>query len=260
MIKCWANSIGNCSDKISGEHLISNSLLEDNITVLGFPWCKDKPKTIGSASFTSKVLCTNHNFYLSDCDSEILKFKNYNNEFNRKIETFKKYGFSKKKCPIIYKVNGYLIEKWFCKTLINICMTNRDMSFENLNQIVPYIFGSNKFTYPYGLNVALQIGQLIKHNSNSNIFCSPLYSNIDNNKIEIAGGLFVFQGLHFIVILPNSKEPIRNNKVNLNLSDSNLIKDWNNLTLSWHHIEFNQKSKLRRKEYKLQSLILDWNE
>jgi hypothetical protein len=69
MDSCWASCLGNCSDKLSREHLISEGLfLEDLMTVEGFSWCAGKPVQVGLANLTAKILCVRHNNDLSDVD------------------------------------------------------------------------------------------------------------------------------------------------------------------------------------------------
>src|SRR5437899_10575191 len=70
MNECWAACLGDCSDKISREHIISASLFPaDKITVQGLSWCKGEPKEIGLAALTRKILCTKHNSDLSEIDA-----------------------------------------------------------------------------------------------------------------------------------------------------------------------------------------------
>jgi hypothetical protein len=41
MRKCWAESLGNCSDFISGEHIVNPGLFAtDIIIVQGLGWCR----------------------------------------------------------------------------------------------------------------------------------------------------------------------------------------------------------------------------
>ena len=111
MNKCWAKNIGGCSSKITREHLISNSLLEDMVLVEGFHWCKDSPKKIGSSNLTSNILCKHHNELLSPCDSEIKNFLDSFEKFKRTGSKIEKYGFSLKHIPYTYDIIGSLLEK-----------------------------------------------------------------------------------------------------------------------------------------------------
>lgn len=253
MKDCWANIIGGCSNKISGEHIISDSVLEDIVNVSGFDWCKE-PKPIGSKKFTSNILCTNHNSALSDSDSEIQKLKEYNSTFNKHAAIFRKHGYSKKKMPLIYKLNGTLLEQWFCKTLINIVVSNKT-EIDNIEQIVPFVYGIKEFSEPYGLHYALTVGQeLFLYTDGTNIGCEPIFHTNSDGKTELGAGLFTFQGLYFVVILPSTKEPIVDGK----LSITSLHKKWQGLTLSWHHREFHDSDTRPRKPVILQKLIFEW--
>lgn len=66
MRKCWASGLGNCDGKITGEHLISNNLLDNKIKVKGFKWCKEEMKEVGSSGLVSNFLCKKHNEDLSE--------------------------------------------------------------------------------------------------------------------------------------------------------------------------------------------------
>jgi hypothetical protein len=69
--KCYARSIGNCSNQLSKEHYISKGVLEligCKIEVSGFSWLKGKKNQLTIPSLTSKILCTQHNSELSILD------------------------------------------------------------------------------------------------------------------------------------------------------------------------------------------------
>src|SRR5437899_5988102 len=120
MNECWAACLGDCSDKISREHIISASLFPaDKITVQGLSWCKGEPKEIGLAALTRKILCTKHNSDLSEIDAaagesmntlrEATRLMNLRVELRIKRPTIKRFH-----------VAGVALERWFLKTFINI--------------------------------------------------------------------------------------------------------------------------------------------
>lgn len=51
---CWAAALGDCSDKISREHIISRALFSQEVFVQGLAWCKSEPKKIGMAGSQEK--------------------------------------------------------------------------------------------------------------------------------------------------------------------------------------------------------------
>lgn len=67
---CWAASLGNCSGRISREHLVSECLFADqSVFVQGLDWCLDAAKEVRIESLTGKVLCEAHNRGLSELDA-----------------------------------------------------------------------------------------------------------------------------------------------------------------------------------------------
>ena len=66
---CWAESLKDCSNKLSREHIVSEGAFPyQTLRVKGLPWCLDEFKEISIASFTRKVLCERHNNSLTDSD------------------------------------------------------------------------------------------------------------------------------------------------------------------------------------------------
>lgn len=118
MNRCWARSLGNCSDKMSKEHTVTAGLFPDSVIVQGFSWCKVEPKKIGLAGLTKKILCTTDNSNLSPVD-------------NAAIDAFKVFQESVRLTSVREKMNerrwkvsrmlidGLALERWFLKTLIN---------------------------------------------------------------------------------------------------------------------------------------------
>jgi hypothetical protein len=118
--KCFLSSRKGCSTKISGEHYISEKLLnvieEQNktIDVAGLSWMpKGKIKSIGKSNLVSNILCTTHNSSLSDLDSSIGDFVSYISEIDKNLQL---------SCPVgnFYKVSGRVIEQWILKTIIGL--------------------------------------------------------------------------------------------------------------------------------------------
>src|ERR1700675_999975 len=71
---CWAACLGDCGQKISREHRVSKCLFDsEEISVQGFPWCLNEPKTIGLANFVAKILCKEHISALGELDSAALQ-------------------------------------------------------------------------------------------------------------------------------------------------------------------------------------------
>ena len=60
--RCYLNALNSCSQKLSGEHVISATVLkaigQDTVDVSGFPWIKaDETKKVGIGSLVANCLC-----------------------------------------------------------------------------------------------------------------------------------------------------------------------------------------------------------
>lgn len=256
MKNCWANSLGNCHGKLTGEHIISNSILEKKIKAKGFSWCKDEPKDIGSSSLKGKILCEKHNNELSTFDSEAKQFISVMNNVRKKSENFKKFGFRKKDIPIIYKLDSSKLERWCCKTLINVSLTQKDKVIIHYDNILPEIFQNRNFENPYGLNFAITIGQKIDAKDFFEI--APLLNETSDKEKELAGGLFTFIGFRLILLLPCSKQDIIiNNELQLHLS-KDMQEEWIGLQLNWHNREINYTNQQGKKKHLMQRINFKW--
>src|SRR5580704_164600 len=118
--KCWAACLGDCSDRISREHLVSESLFPDQkIGVSGFDWCKGQDRYISISGLTSKILCEHHNNALSPVDEEGARAYRIAKEMVRlsyERGKQKAHRWNIKRLAI----DGPKMERWFLKTLINL--------------------------------------------------------------------------------------------------------------------------------------------
>jgi hypothetical protein len=252
MKRCWAKSIGGCGD-ISKEHIVSDSILQEMVTVKGFPWCKDKPTRIPSASLKSKILCERHNNQLSSADSEI---KNFVFTFKSYFENSRGYDANPSRftrLPIRHSIDGILLERWFCKTLMNVATLNSSDAEIPVDSILPYIFQGRRFAKPYGLNFAVKTGNSISTQHDS-IAITPEFHGEDGTRKLLAGGLFVFRGFHFVVLFPTSINPIEDNT--LPLSEGN--KEWEGMHLNWHNKEITEYRQGRTMRTLLQVVTFAW--
>jgi len=120
MRTCWAACLGDCSDKISGEHIITEGVfLADAVKVKGLPWCLDDFKTIGLASFVKNVLCEEHNSRLSEADVGAIQLRKAvcdTASLSEVRKLMQPQDWPVKRFP----VNGYAIERSCLKTLITL--------------------------------------------------------------------------------------------------------------------------------------------
>ena len=170
MIKCWANVLGDCSDKVSREHQVSKGLFSSQTAVIvhGLPWCRDEPKTVGLESMTAKILCTTHNSALSPLDSEAQKFMLAVTETSKmQHELTKRHAIPER--IVRNEVQAPLLERWLLKTLINLTLGSpHRLSRAGTEPGVPTdamvraAFGLEPLQEGWGLFMAAHTGQTFK--------------------------------------------------------------------------------------------------
>lgn len=229
--KCWANCLGTCNSKLSREHIVSASLFRNSngITVSGFPWCKDKPVTVGLSSLTSKILCSSHNSVLSQLDTAA---GNVYRTFDGISELVnKRAGLNGVKFKVHHnRFNGPLIERWLLKTLINICYdTSFFIGAESTipgrpdDKHVRICFNQDRFSGHAGLYVAAKVGGTLVSGP-ALTFC-PLIAD----GTHVLGGFFNFRGLLFFLSL--IQEPLPKD---FNWVDDLNSPEWKGTAPSWH--------------------------
>ncbi len=122
--KCYANRLNNCSTKISGEHIISNNILElfehnKRVKLAGFSWMeKESFNLLSRKSLTANILCTDHNHALSPYDTEagrlFRSIKEFDKDFNNEVPSSE-----------YVKLNGLYIEKWMLKIVCGMIASNQ---------------------------------------------------------------------------------------------------------------------------------------
>jgi hypothetical protein len=198
---CWAASLGDCAEKITREHVVSQCLFEtEAIMVQGFKWCLNEPKRIPLANLVAKILCKRHNGALSDLDTAAL---NAFNVFREGIRLNEVRGRLKK--PICWNVkrleiNGPLLERWFLKTLINLSVGGEwpigsGVKGSPSKDLVEIAFGKRQFENGAGLYVAGRAGEQI--DSMDRVNFTPM---TDEANVLVAGR-FNFRGYTFFLRL-----------------------------------------------------------
>jgi len=236
MKNCWAAVLGNCSEAISKEHLVSKSLFKDTaLSVQGLPWCEDKPKKIGIASLTSKVLCVKHNNALSEVDAAGAHAFDVLREM-RKLSNVRRKLRPKRWNVVRFTINGDLLERWFLKTMINITYSGAYSSGlmsqyieKPTKELVQIAFGHQRFRGKSGLYAAAFVGQLLY--SSDTVEFTPLLKH----ERHIMGAFFSFRGFRFLLSLipeaaPKTLKGVRG-----------LSEDWANSRLLYHPEKINHK-------------------
>jgi hypothetical protein len=245
---CWAARLGDCSGGLSGEHIVSNSALDRKITVQGFSWCKDQPRTIGAASFTANHLCKRHNSLLSRYDTAA---KDFLNTFKTAFEVREQQitGRWTGATPLHHHVDGFGLERWLCKTIVNVALVNHRDCEIPAEQLAHYVWRGKPFDRPYGLSFAVGDG-LSGDWAASLITLKPLFGHKDASSV-LAGGLATIRNFRYVLLIPGEIDPIVNGKLPLQPSDA----DWEGLQLNWH----NEKIGLPAGPIDGQIVFIDWD-
>jgi hypothetical protein len=203
MKTCWAASLGDCSDTISGEHIITEGVhTTDTIRVKGLPWCVDDFKTIGLASFVRNVLCTSHNSRLSDADAAAIQLRDALCESASLSEARKAMPPQDWEVKRLI-VNGGALERWCLKTLITIAFGGHAPIGGGDSQpgtpsrtLVKIAFGLEQFqSSRAGLHWMGDTGDTIS------VTEGVVVTTFLDHVHRLAGARFWFWGLTFVLVL-----------------------------------------------------------
>jgi hypothetical protein len=211
MKRCWASALGDCSGRISGEHVFSKGLFAGKlVTISGSPWSLGGIKTIGVKGLESHVLCEKHNSLLSPVDVEGI------NAFRllRQIDAEVGYRDDNQNGTwdvVRYAIDGNLLERWFLKTTMNIVSARGSKQkwsddpdhIDPPANLVRAAFGQERLRKPAGLY--LWAGQAIgeKVRIDDQIHVAPVVRNGG----VIVGAHFVMRGLQFLIWLLDQEVP-----------------------------------------------------
>lgn len=250
MKKCWAEKLGDCKGKITNEHIVTKALSEEELTISGFSWLKGESKKICLQDLCSHILCKKHNNDLSNFDTEIVKFKNILKEISLQEKRFTQpgFGFRKSKIPIRYTVNGHFLEKWFCKTLVNVVKLHPEYNSIEYNEILPYIYGNKNFEEPYGLYVDVTVGSILYEDKFFSIL--PIFNSVN----ELSGANFIFHGINFRLQIPTANFLIEKLGVDRFVNDFDINGNIIKRQLNWH----NRAIRYEFKKIVMQKINFKW--
>lgn len=208
MNECWAECLGDCSGKMSREHIFSEGVhFSDQINVQGFSWCLEKPVSVGLTNLTRKILCTKHNNELAIADSaatsaikafeEAIKLNNFRTRY-------RKTDWSRKD----FTINGYELESWFLKTLINITFKSEKLIGSRATQpgtppkeLVEIAFQRRRFEPPAGLYTIPSAGETSALDGRIRV------TVMSRHEPATLGAVFLFSGLRYFLYLNKDLRP-----------------------------------------------------
>jgi hypothetical protein len=210
--RCYMKELGSCDGKISGEHLVSQSVMlllkaDGDFSISGLPWLADGEMRIMSPkTLTANCLCQKHNNSLSPLDSAALYFF-----------TALKSGLDRSTQSGRYIVSGHDVERWLLKTAKALAASkNLARGRERLSgafasdvQVLDMLDGPTDWPDGAGLYCVMSPGALTE---NHNRFQLQPYTNQAG---EISGLGVNIMGVRFILML----EPL-DLDLNPNLKDA----------------------------------------
>jgi hypothetical protein len=208
MNECWAECLGDCSDKMTREHIFTKGVFStDELMVEGFSWCPDKPVAIGLSSLTAKILCSKHNNELSIADSaatSTIKCFGEAMALHKFREKFERTHWTRRE----FNVNGYELESWFLKTLINIAFKSEKLIGKYATQpgippreLVEIAFQRRRFDPPAGLYTIPSVGE-------TSVLDGRLRVTVMTQRPPTTlGAVFVFAGLRYFLYLNDDFTP-----------------------------------------------------
>jgi hypothetical protein len=187
MNSCWANSIGGCSSKISGEHVVSKSIFVDNkLTISGVPWLSGETKVLPKSVLEAKVLCTTHNSALSKLDTAAMELSDALRQL-----------IAPEDQKLSITIDGWLIERWCVKLGAGLMASgwSNGGKVKIPIELVEIAFGSKQFTNQMGLYV-------VTNHSGIDPNTDHIQWNIlldSSNGSDVCGIIITFRDLIFIL-------------------------------------------------------------
>lgn len=189
---------GACDTKVSGEHLISRSVLkilaEKQIELNGLPWQKpDKKKTLGFGSLTTNALCRRHNSQLSPIDTVGARL----------FEAIQKCGTTDTGLGLLFLLSGHDVERWMLRSLAifgvsgNLAIDGAviDQNFVDRLRIIALLEDVKQWKKPVGLYLTRGLGHQFWRRDNIQI--APVATAGGD---EIMGITLDIQGLEFALL------------------------------------------------------------
>jgi len=187
---------------MSGEHLVSKALFQDSVSIRGFDWCKDKPKTIGINSLTANVLCRDHNSALSDLDAAALRVWSALREFGDRQEASAMAARLRiptaRPRPMHVRVDGRRLERWAFKMMVNLVASGTQPGFpeawEPPLQLARFVFGQAALPDGCGLGLAVSFGERLDDWDHVSF---AVIRTVNREPPQAEGFLMAFRGLRF---------------------------------------------------------------
>ncbi len=242
--RCYANKTKNCSTKISGEHIISDNVLElfelnKTVKIAGLPWMEQQTfNLLSRKSLVANILCKNHNEALSAYDAEagqlIRYIKMFDSDYNCNHPTNEHI-----------KLNGYHIEKWMLKIVCGMIASKQIAYYGTKTTTVlkdvyiDLLFNNAIWNDGWGLYFKIPDNSVIHKYD-----CLSVMPLIGNN--EVKGAEFLINNFKFYLLLGKPENSFlwgihRINKIYFR--HTNVLKT---IEFNWNDKKYNKSVELNR--------------
>jgi hypothetical protein len=204
--RCYLSSTNDCSDKISREHYISETVLDDLgrlIDVTGAHWMNGETLRVTKSALTAKILCARHNSALSPLDTEAGLFFKILGEIFTDLDRQKRAMR-----PRLHLVSGEALELWMLKVACGLYLgglaardgkpIGKNYSID-LDKVVSAFF-QRKWDKRGGLYFNGHVGTMMKIENNISVA-----SLTDDDARLVGGARLIPRGMQFDLIFDDSK-------------------------------------------------------
>jgi hypothetical protein len=175
MRKCWAVSLGNCSGKMSNEHVFSAGVFS-GVPLHGTGGSTPHSTEVSVANLKAKTLCTRHNSGLSELDNEASKL----------AKALLAHSASTKPGETSVRVDGWKIERWCMKVGCNMLASRwvEPRDFTPNTRMVRVIFGLERLASDAGLSVVFE--SLVWRRTGDYVACQLIGHAANESAIQAA--------------------------------------------------------------------------
>jgi len=210
--RCYMRELGSCEPPISGEHLISEGVLNvlragGDFTVSGLPWLEaGETKKLASGNLTAKCLCKGHNSALSPLDEFAVLFFSVLKQCLTDVGTSNADldRFERRSPDIALLVAGHDLERWLLKTFKAMASSGNLASgrmklpdlFQRDVDVIAMLEEPAKWPPGTGLYFVMPPGSRFVNNDRIRI--QPWYGD---NQNELIGLWTSFLGFEFVLMI-----------------------------------------------------------
>ena len=196
--KCYMAETGACDTVISGEHLISHSVLkvlaEKQVEISGAPWQNPgEKKMLGFSALITNALCRRHNSLLAPIDTAGAKL----------FEAIQKCGTTDAGPGLRFLLSGHDVERWMLRTLAVFGVSGNfavdgaviDQDFIGRLRVIDLLEDVKRWGKPVGFYLTHGLGHQFWRRDNIRI--APV---VKLGSGEIMGITLDIQGLEFALL------------------------------------------------------------